>query len=387
MTTLFHPELAHSMRDLYAAYDLDIIPLRTGSKMPLRKKWATGDPATMWEDAPPTCNLGIRAGGRRTLAVVDCDTKNDPATADHVRGYLDGLGLSLGSYPLVQTASGDGRHAYFSLPDAPLGQSRFALVPAIGSGDLRTGPGAYTVAPPSVIGSDRVYRLIAGSFRVIPSLQWRDVQRLLRLGFHSDNPTPAIDWSTYPRVDDLTIRIPELARKLLTEPTGNQRQSRSEAEQTIITVLLREYPGISDEQIRHILSAHPYPGKYQEIMRARPADGEKYLARSIRRARARQAEYLASTQEIRALLQAAEAADGVWSGRFGCWLQALHIAHLTIAASYGSREYRASLRQLSEITGCTRMTLSHGNAQLSAMGLIQLVALHDGAKAPTYRVM
>ncbi len=92
---------------------------RTPCKHPSILKWqelASSDPAQInkWWAKQPDANVGVLCGGR--LLVIDVDVRGDIDG----RLVLDRLEAEHGKLPkdwTVQTASGDGRHYYYWLPD------------------------------------------------------------------------------------------------------------------------------------------------------------------------------------------------------------------------------------------------------------------------------
>jgi hypothetical protein len=134
----------------YARIGLRVLPVARVSKRPLTAHGAhdaTSDEATIraWWKRWPQANLGIALDG---LVVVDVDPRNG-APADR-----DDIAAMLGPWPETAEAitGGGGRHLYF--------RARDGLQPpgAVAQGvDIKSGPGAYVVAPPSVHANGRRY--------------------------------------------------------------------------------------------------------------------------------------------------------------------------------------------------------------------------------------
>jgi len=121
---------------------------------------ASTDPEviTAWWRRWPSANVGIRCDG---LLVLDIDG------AEGERG-LDLLQLDHGRLPATaEVLTGRGRHLYFKLPAGAVARNR-PLAPEI---DVRTGSGAYTVAPPSRHASGVTYRW-AGARTIAPAPPW-----------------------------------------------------------------------------------------------------------------------------------------------------------------------------------------------------------------------
>ena len=134
----------------YARIGLRVLPVARESKRPLTAHGAhdaTSDEATIracWKRWPQA-NVGIALDG---LVVVDVDPRNG-APADR-----DEIAATLGPWPETAEAitGGGGRHLYF--------RARDGLQPprAVAQGiDIKSGPGAYVVAPPSVHANGRRY--------------------------------------------------------------------------------------------------------------------------------------------------------------------------------------------------------------------------------------
>jgi hypothetical protein len=134
----------------YARIGLRVLPVARETKRPLTPHGAhdaSCDEATIraWWKRWPQANVGIALDG---LVVVDVDPRNG-APADR-----DEIAAMLGPWP--ETAEGitggGGRHLYF--------RARDGLQPpgAVAQGvDIKSGPGAYVVAPPSVHANGRRY--------------------------------------------------------------------------------------------------------------------------------------------------------------------------------------------------------------------------------------
>jgi len=162
-------------RSFYANLGIDTIPLQPDDKRPTLKGWQKKQPRRMWKKASQNANIGLRGGGSINAAFLDCDDKNKAGTFDNVTNFLRGLGVT--DYPLIQTASGVGRHIYLTVSDAPYG-AFCNLANAVGAGEFRFGSGAYIVAPPSVVNGCS-YSLISGDFNHIPNVSYTDLLPIL----------------------------------------------------------------------------------------------------------------------------------------------------------------------------------------------------------------
>ena len=247
------------MQDVLAAVEqytemgFDTLPLRPGTKKALSKRWQRLTPDDLWENAPDGANLGLRAGGRAELAFIDCDDKERPGTLVNVQNWLGGLGYPVGSYPLVRTASGLGGHIYIHW-DGGLPDHARDISERFGSGEFRYGPGAYVVAPPSMVDLCR-YELIQGNLLHRPFLTVKDILPLLK-NQEITAQKQAISEST-PK------RIPRRAFALLNGIGTDDYPSRSHAEQAILTGLVNKDFSF-DETVR-LFNRYPCAGKFNEI--------------------------------------------------------------------------------------------------------------------------
>jgi hypothetical protein len=141
-------------RSFYHELGFDTLPLRCGAKIPIFPNWQSRDPAEIWLKSPEEANIGIRCGDPNHTAVLDCDEEKRPGTVASAEGWLAGLGFLPGDYPVVQTASGKGRHLYFTLWGNLVGNYKVLSV-EFGAGELRYGPGSMVVTSPSMLGNQR----------------------------------------------------------------------------------------------------------------------------------------------------------------------------------------------------------------------------------------
>ena len=118
------------------------IPLRPNSKAPFACSWQKTPTLFQWRDAPDNSNLGLRAGNGK--AFIDCDDKNQPGTFENVINWLSSLGYDREQLPIVQTASGVGRHVFLNFAGSLLGSKR-NMTTSMGAGDFRYNYGAYAL--------------------------------------------------------------------------------------------------------------------------------------------------------------------------------------------------------------------------------------------------
>ena len=256
----------------YAEIGFDTLPLYSGTKKALYLRWQRLSPEELWKNAPRDANIGLRAGGRAELAVIDCDDKERPGTLVNVQNWLDGLGYPVGSYPLVRTASGLGGHIYIhwggGLPDHARD-----IYERFGSGEFRYGPGSYVVAPPSMVDLCR-YELLQGDLLHRPFLTVKDILPLLK---NQEIATPNQVIS-----DSTPKRIPRRTLALLNGIGVENYPSRSHAEQAILTGLVNKGFGF-DEAVR-LFESHPCAGKFKEEYGKNSLNGLKWLRRSYDKA-------------------------------------------------------------------------------------------------------
>src|SRR5690242_13855963 len=125
-------------REMYTELGFDTLPLIGGSKKPYVRAWQNRLPYRLWQNTPRGANIGIRGGGLANVAFIDCD---EPRTFATLTNWLAGLGYRGDSYPVVRTASGEGRHIYVTLEGFLSGDAR-DLSNEIGAGEFRYGAGA-----------------------------------------------------------------------------------------------------------------------------------------------------------------------------------------------------------------------------------------------------
>ena len=156
-----------TVRDALEEYTLlgfDTIPLKPDSKMPRCNAWQSRNPHRMWRDVSGAVNIGIRGGGESKVAILDCDEKSQPGTYENAKRWLESIGYS--DYPVVQTASGIGRHIYVNFAGGLEG-NYCNFTSDFGAGEFRFGPGAFVVAPPSIVDCTS-YSLLQGDYQQLP---------------------------------------------------------------------------------------------------------------------------------------------------------------------------------------------------------------------------
>lgn len=340
----------------YLELGFDPIPLEPGGKATHLSGWQRRDVRRLWKDIPEGANIGLRGGGCIGAAFIDCDDKAKPGTYDRAESWLAGLGYCPEDYPVIQTASGIGRHVYVRFAGG-LSDDYCTLAPEFGAGEFRYGPGAYVVAPPSQV-DGAFYKLLAGDLRQLPPLALEDMRGIIKV---PDAPGAA-----------RKLRIPRSCLALLQGDNGSigRYDTASEAEQAILTGLINA--GYEFSAIESLFQRYPAPGKYQEIRAKNPREAARYLRRSYDNA----LEW-ASTHESKARRTAGGlqswAASAPWPGRAGLSERAVFLAHTSIAHQAGAPRWAASTREQAERAGVTAPTAGAATSRLCARGLLSLV--------------
>jgi hypothetical protein len=349
----------------YDVLDFDAVPLKPDGKEAALPGWPRRDPADLWAAAPAGANVGIRGGGRAAAAFVDCDEARQPGTLANVQNHLWGLGYEPGSYPVVQSASGPGRHVYLSLVGTLPGDARH-LAASVGAGEFRYGPGALVVACPSTVGQN-AYRLLAGDYRNLARVTVADVLPLV------GNKT--LDLA--PRV-----RVPARAWAMLQGHGIDRYASRSEAEQAIIAMLINAEHDFTD--VARLFQTNPAFGKFAEL-NARGKAGLRWLRLCFAKAE----EWAnASESEGRQLARAALAwgEARAWPGRTGSADRAVFLAHAQIALRAGRLTYGAACRELAELAGVSHMTASTATGRLLRAAFVTLHEANTVSRPSVYRL-
>ena len=355
-------------RDEYEGLGFDTLPLRPGTKAAMVERWEARNPYRLWRAAPDGANIGIRAGGDAGLAVLDCDEKKQAGTVDAAVSWLAGLGYMPGDYPMVQTASQIGRHVYMILADTLPGDSRY-LAAGFGAGEFRHGPGAYVCAPPSTIDGGGAYVLIGGDLRQLPKVTAADVLPILRVQDTTPEPTRP--------------PIPRRALAMLYGKHVENYQSRSEAEQALITSLVNA--GQDFDSVLALFLSHPCAGKFAEMYAKSPKRAITWLKRTYTAA-----VQWAATHESPARRAAAAALQWAmsspWPGRTGAVDRAVFTAHAMIAHKAGRLTYAAGARSLAELAEVASPTASAASRRLCDAGLLKLDTPAAGDCAKVYRL-
>jgi hypothetical protein len=382
--------LFKDIREYRAKYEelgFDTLPLRAGTKKPLRDDWPSREPSQMWENAPEDANIGIRMGGELNLAVIDCDDKIQPGTANNVQKYLAGLGLQPGDYPVVQTASGVGRHYYFTFSGGLEGCSR-NLAPDIGTGDFRYGQGKQVAAPPSIITGGSKYEHIDGDFRQLHCLTLTDLSPILSINEpkldRSTQEIPSILAVTESRLGGSIRRISRLGLALLQGKMVSKYPCKSRAEEALISTMINagyDFPSVLD-----MYNKYPCAGKLRILKEEKGVEeAERWLKISYDNAY----QYL-STHESEprqaALLVLEWAESFAWPGRTGGVDGDIFIAHALLWYRAGCPTYAASFRDIGDKAGVEPMTARRATLRHCSTGYISIVNPGHGEDANEYRI-
>jgi hypothetical protein len=358
-------------RSFYQELGFNTLPLRHGAKVPIFVNWQSREPAEMWLKSPEEANIGIRCGDANHTAVLDCDEEKRPGTVASAEGWLAGLGFLPGDYPVVQTASGKGRHLYFTLWGNLDGNYK-VLSAEFGAGELRYGPGSMVVACPSVIGSQR-YALLDGDFRQLPHIAVADLVAIL----------PIAAGPSLPFRKDGPATISAKAKRLLMGEGIEDYASRSEAEHALVTSLVST--GHDFDSVISQFRENPCFGKFSEMDQENAKSALRWLERSYLRA----LDWLASQpDEAKQRAQASLdwALSRPWPGRTGSVDRDVYLAHARCALRAGREEYGASVRELAEMAGVGRDTASKATRRLVEQELISPITPSQGDYPATYQL-
>ncbi len=145
--------------------NLDVIPVRKNSKIPLRKNWQRISPEKQWEGLDGDYNIGVRPSNG--LIIFDAD---DEDTEDKL--------LSMFPDVTVDRTQSGGTHFFIFVDDIEgikLRYNKQYKVMQAYKGEIRFGSGSQTLLPPSKVkredGSFGHYKLLQGDFTTIPTYE------------------------------------------------------------------------------------------------------------------------------------------------------------------------------------------------------------------------
>lgn len=337
-----------SARVMYDELGFDTLPLLPQNKNPFARSWQNRPINRLWQNMPEEVNIGIRGGGLAEVAIIDCD---EPRTFETVTAWLAGLGYRGDSYPVVQTASGAGRHVYVTFTGGLSGDWR-VLSQDIGAGEFRFGAGSYVAASPSRVKDGGKYTLLSGDFSILPSLALEDVLQIVK------NKETVIEHKPI---------IPRKALGMLNGKGFGGYKTNSEAEQALLVSLINA--GFLYAEVLDLFNRYPCAGKYAELKARNAKNAERWLSKSYS-----EAAQWAKTHEsnARQIVQAAItwAESRAWQGRTGAVDRLVYLAHAKIAYKAGRLIYAAACRDLAERAGVSHMTATRATWRLCDSGLL-----------------
>jgi len=354
-------EGVNSARRYYAENRFDTLPILPGTKKCIVPDWQKISSDEAWLHAPSDSNIGIRCGGKRRFAVIDCDEKDQVGTYENIKNYLKGLGYDEYRFPVIQTASGIGRQIYCTLTESIPGNFKF-LSSQFGCGEFRFGNGAFVVAPPSIVDYASEYQWLQGDLSYLPEIEFSVISGILRVSTSKD------------RHDDSKkiLKNPNLTRnqKYMLNGTGIKKfKSRSEFEYALMVSLINT--GWDWNGILYLFNKFPCGGKYYEINSEDSNRAYHYLRLSYNNA-CQWAETNISEGRQRALDAEAWALSRSWPGRGGSSDRDVLLAHVQIAKESGQVIYHADCRTLAEFANTEFRTVARANRRLVTAGLLNL---------------
>ena len=355
---------AQRVNFIQAGYD--VIPLVPSSKSPLRKAWEKRPTVSQWYKAPNDANLGLRAGNGK--AFIDCDDghKNGQGTFENVTRWLAGLGYDCETLPVVQTASGVGRHIYVNFSGALLG-SRRNFVTSFGVGDFRYGMAAQVATYPSTIAGGGEYKLLQGDITQLPVLDIKDIASLVDINKAVTDPKQS-------------KRMSPLALAIMQGAKPERYATASEAEMGLVLSLHNS--GFTYDEIKQVFENNKCLGHYTNEHKAK---GTQEAERWLRMTHNNAVTYSQNESKARQTI-----ASWIAQAKASAWQKVndknLYLAHAEIAHNAGRYEHAADLRTLSLRAGVALMTASVGNKRLVKAGGLAIVEHYAGLRATTYKL-
>ncbi len=357
-----------------AALGYDVIPILPGTKRPAVDAWPTVPPAEQWRGAPENSNLALRHGGDMRLASMEAE-RDRPEAIPALRRFLAGLGYDWQSYPANRTAHGGERY-FFSLHDAPDGHNR-KMADDLGGGELRFGPGAQALIPPSSLVDGGRYEMAGGAWHgELPKLVWADFSPLLKDARRREAPAEVVAGPLSPLAQALADGenlLPEDVRRRLHGRGGSDYPSIDDFK----TVYRLAALGIDADTTLALMLAHQGYGHFSDLAAKNSADAVTWLHDAYAKASAYAAQHGGDvSQRLARLIEQAEAQP--WKGRTGTIDKAVFLAHLRIAADANTPVWAGASRRLADMVNVSQMTATRANARLIEAGKL---ALHTPATA------
>jgi hypothetical protein len=349
-------------REQFIQNGYDPIPLKPKAKEPFAINWQGQLTFTQWHKAPGNANIGLRAGSGR--AFIDCDNNKNPETFQNVTRWLDTLGYRDGSYPVIATPSGVGRHIYVNLSGALLGNWQ-VMNSAIGTGEFRYGAGAYVGTFPSMTEGGG-YSLISGDIAHLPALDLHDIRTLIDPDKATETPRKV---------------IMSAGQRAMANGQGIERykHDRSAAECGLVLSLINS--GFAYMDIKRVFDKYPCFGHYAEHKAQSQQEGERWLYRTYRAA----LEYSNQESDTRKIL--AQLQD---LARVAAWKHAsdrnIFISLAGIGFKAGRFTVAAGLRDLALSAGVSLRTASAGTSRLIGQGIITKEAEAKAVFAAVYAI-
>ncbi len=345
-------------RAQYLENGYDPIPLQPGSKLPTSKNWQNKPTITQWKNVQADSNIGLRAGDGK--AFIDCDDKNQPGTTENITRWMDGLGYHEGDYPLVRTPSG-GAHIYTTLT-SDLMNSKKNLLPSMGKGEFRYGPGAQVCAWPSVIDAG-AYVLVSGDIARLPELDIDDIKQLINI---NDEPKPQ-------------KRMSRTAFAIANGRKPDKYTSNSEAEAGLILSLIDS--GYTYAEIKQdVFNSYPCLGHYIQKHAAKGSvEGERWLYKTYQEMLKYSQRESPARLKIHQLLRQAQ--SQAWSNANR---KQVYLSHLQIAHKAGRPEYAASVRDLALGAGVHKDTAGNQTRRLIGENLLSVKTAGNTLSATVY---
>ncbi len=342
----------------------DCIPLLPNSKLPLCKGWKQRPTVLQWYQAADDSNLGLRAGNGK--AFLDCDDKNKPGTFENVVNWLAGLGYDRDTLPIVQTASGVGRHVYVNFTASLLG-SRRNFTSTFGAGDFRYGSASYVATFPDVVAGMGEYKLLQGDITRLPFLDLKDVSTLVDINKAVVEPKQS-------------KRMSSLALAIMHGIKPEKYPTASEGEAGLVLSLHNSR--FSYEEIKQIFDSNPCLGHYTNEHKAISLDEAD---RWLRLTYENEVQYSQNESKERQNITSwiARAESSAWNKVTD---KNLYLAHAEIAYKAGHYEHSADVRTLSLLAGVGICAVSKGNKRLVNSGGLDIVEPSAGTRATTYKL-
>lgn len=344
----------------------DVIPLVPASKLPLRKAWEKRPTVSQWYKAPTDANIGLRAGNG--IAFIDCDDGHEggQGTFENVTNWLAGLGHDRDTLPIVQTASGVGRHVYVNFSGALLG-SRRNFITTFGVGDFRYGAASYVATFPDVIAGQGEYKLLQGDINRLPVLDIKDIASLVDINKAVNEPKQS-------------KRPSALALAIMQGVKPERYASASEGEAGLVLSLLNS--GFTYDEIKHVFESNKCLGHYTGKHKDKSAsEAERWLYMTYQN----QLAYSQNESKARKVI-----ASWIERAKASAWKRVtdknVYIAHAEISHKAGRYEHAADVRTLSLAAGVGISAVSNGNKRLVKAGGLAVIEPFAGMRATTFKL-